>query len=179
MYLSKRFVPLMFFISMLAVACTKEAPIQPLEPDTDGTGTVDVIANNVNQDTLLFLVNEVRAKGCNCGGTAMPPVQPLRWNVLLELAAAKHSKDMLENKYFSHTSPNGTTPKMRIQAAGYNYAWMGENIASGPAKELDVIKGWLGSPDHCKNMMSAQFKEMGVARAGKYWTQVFGAEASK
>lgn len=179
MYLRNRFIPFIFFISMLAVACTKDASVQPEEPGTDEPGTVVVIGNNVNKDTLLALVNEVRAKGCTCGGTAMPPVTPLAWDLRLELAAANHSKDMQDRKYFSHTSPNGSTPKARVQAAGYSYIWMGENIASGPKTEADVIKGWLGSPDHCKNIMGAQFKEMGVARAGTYWTQVLGAESNK
>lgn len=179
MYLSNRFVPFIFFIAMLATACTKEAPVQPAGPDTEGPGTVVVISNNVNKDTLLALVNEVRAKGCNCGGTMMPAVQPLTWNLRLELAAANHSKDMQDRKYFSHNSPGGSTPKTRVQAAGYNYAWMGENIASGPKTEAAVINGWLGSPDHCKNLMGAQFREMGVARAGTYWTQVLGTESGK
>ena len=138
-----------------------------------------VIGNNVNKDTLLALVNDVRAKGCNCGGTVMPAVLPLTWNLRLELAAANHSKDMQEQKYLSHNGSNGSTPKTRVQAAGYNYSWMGENIASGPKTEVEVIKGWLGSPEHCKNIMGAQFKEMGVARAGNYWTQVLGAASGK
>lgn len=179
MYSIKRIVPFILLIAVLAVACTKDAPVVPQERDTEDPGTVVVITNNVNKDTLLHLVNEVRASGCNCGGTVMPPVQPLTWNVLLELAAANHSKDMQERKYFSHNSPNGTTPKMRVQAAGYNYTWMGENIASGPKTELAVINGWLGSPDHCKNLMGALFREMGIARADNYWTQVLGAAANK
>jgi uncharacterized protein YkwD len=38
-----------------------------------------------------------------------------------------------------------------------------------------VIAGWLNSEDHCKNIMSSLFKEMGVARAGDYWSQEFGS----
>lgn len=172
-----RSVPFVLFI-LLAAACSKEAVVEPAQPDNEEPGTVVVINNNINKDTLLYLVNEVRTKGCNCGGTNMPAVQPLTWNVLLELAAANHSKDMQDKKYFNHTSPGGSTPQSRITAAGYSYSWMGENIASGPKTELEVIKGWLGSTDHCKNMMNANFKEMGVARAGNYWTQVFGAVAT-
>lgn len=172
-----RFVPFMLFI-LLASACKKEPFAPPVMPEEEDPGTVVVITNNVNKDTLLHLVNEVRAKGCNCGGTQMPAVAPLSWNILLELAAANHSKDMYDKKYFSHNGPNGSTPQSRINATGYTYKWMGENIASGPKTELDVIKGWLGSADHCKNMMNANFREIGVARAGGLWTQVFGASAA-
>jgi uncharacterized protein YkwD len=104
----------------------------------------------------------------------MPPVAPVKWNVLLELAAVKHSVDMKTKKYFAHNSPSGSTPQSRIKAAGFSYSLMGENIASGPSKEESVISGWLGSEGHCKNIMNAGFQEMGVGRADNLWTQVFG-----
>ena len=44
-----------------------------------------------------------------------------------------------------------------------------------------VVAGWLASPGHCANIMSADFAEMGAAfvlRAGTargiWWTQTFG-----
>ena len=52
----------------------------------------------------------------------------------------------------------------------------GENIATGYRTEKEVVKGWIASPGHCKNIMSKLYKEMGVARYGNYWTQEFGAQ---
>lgn len=172
-----------FVISMLlfATACTKEAPLQPQlpeGPDTQEPGTVPVFENNVNKEVLLSLINNVRAKGCNCGSTKMPAVDPLTWNIYLELAAAKHSKDMQARKYFNHTSPNGSTPQTRIADAGYKASWSGENIASGPATEQAVVDGWLKSEGHCMNIMSANYKDFAVARVGNIWTQTFGAPKS-
>lgn len=175
-----RLVPFVISILLLATACTKEAPLQPQpEPPTQAPGTVPVFENNVNKDLLLTLVNNVRAKGCNCGGDVMPPVAPLSWNIYLELAAVKHSKDMTDRKYFAHNSPTGVTPQVRIADAGYKASWTGENIASGPSTEQDVIDGWLKSQGHCKNIMSGNFKEMAVARTGNIWTQVFAASSTK
>jgi uncharacterized protein YkwD len=44
-----------------------------------------------------------------------------------------------------------------------------------------AVAGWLQSPHHCANLMTARFEEMGVAFAvnpatesGVYWTQTFG-----
>lgn len=176
-----RLVPFVISILLLATACTKEAPLepQPEPPATQEPGTVPVFENNVNKDVLLSLINTVRTKGCNCGTKAMPAVAPLTWNIYLELAAAQHSKDMLSRKYFAHNSPNGVTPQARIADAGYRASWAGENIASGPSTEQAVIDGWLKSEKHCQNIMSANYKEMAVARAGNIWTQTLGASSSK
>jgi len=53
---------------------------------------------------------------------------------------------------------------------------VGENIAFGQTTEAQVFNDWIASESHCKNIMTASFKEMGAARADNYWTQVFGAK---
>ncbi|MGN7822171.1 CAP domain-containing protein [Chitinophaga sp. 22536] len=136
-----------------------------------GTG---VAGNTIDRATLLSLVNDVRSKGCNCGGDQMPPVGPVTWNDLLEKAAYNFSVDMQTNNFFSHTSPSGSTPGSRLDAVGYNWNTYGENIAQGYMTEQSVIQGWINSPGHCKNIMNGNFKEMGVGKAGNYWTMDLG-----
>lgn len=128
---------------------------------------------------FLKEINRVRETGCNCGLTYMPPVQPLVWNNQLEIASIGHAADMANRNYFSHTSLDGRTMEDRIRAAGYGYKGyksyaVGENIAEGPASIAEVMQGWFHSPGHCKNLMSPQFKEVGVAFNGSYWVQDFG-----
>jgi len=82
---------------------------------------------------------------------------------------------MFQNKYFSHTSQDGANGGSRIVAAGYKWTHYGENIAFGYGSEQSVVAGWISSLGHCTNIMNKSFKEMGVARAGDYWTQDFGA----
>ena len=129
---------------------------------------------NVNKNVLLSLVNEVRQKGCNCGGAWMPPVSAVTWNNQLARAAYRHSADMKAKNYFSHTAPDGSNPGTRIKAAGYDWKAYGENIAHNYPDEHAVVEGWLKSVNHCKTIMGAYFKEMGAGRAGAYWTQDFG-----
>ncbi|RAJ01490.1 uncharacterized protein YkwD [Chitinophaga skermanii] len=173
------------FFLVMATSCEKidfiPAPTpqqpKPVEPatDPDHPPTVTIIANNINKDTLLYLVNTARAKGCNCGGTIMPPVPPVKWNDLLEYASVAHSKDMYDKGYFDHISLDGKNPGQRIESVGYNWWYYAENIAKGPSTEVVVITGWLNSPGHCKNLMDAKFKEMGVGKYGSYWTQSFAS----
>ena len=51
---------------------------------------------------------------------------------------------------------------------------IGENIAYNYPDAESVVKGWQESPSHCKNMMSADFNQMGAAYIDGYWVQVLG-----
>ncbi|MBC7915960.1 MAG: CAP domain-containing protein [Pyrinomonadaceae bacterium] len=87
---------------------------------------------------------------------------------------------MARNKYFSHISKNGSKVKDRITAGGYTpdgfqSFTIGENIALGQRSIKEVMKGWLESEMHCKNLMNPAFKEVGVAMENYYWVQNFGA----
>ena len=130
----------------------------------------------INKTLLLQLVNDARKKGMQCGDTFYPATSPIAWNNQLEMAAAVHSNDMYVNNYFAHASTEGHKAGTRIERVGYSWRTYGENIAFGQRTEREVMQGWLKSPGHCKNIMSKTFKEMGVSRAGNYWTQVFATK---
>ena len=125
---------------------------------------------NLDTALLLRLINEQRTTGCKCGDTDMPPAPILKWNNLLAKAAYHHSVDMATRKYFSHTSLDGRSAGDRIKAIGYQYTTFGENIAKGYSDEQSVIKGWLQSSEHCANIMSNSYTEIGAGREANYWT---------
>jgi uncharacterized protein YkwD len=159
--MKKQGIIFLFYIILLN-SCDKNVVI---EEDTP-TG--------LNQKRLLELVNNYRQNGCNCGSEYFPPAEPVVWNNLLESAAQAHSEDMNKNNFFDHTGSDGNNAGYRISQAGYAWATYGENIAKGYNSADDVMLGWIKSEGHCKNIMNPNFKEMGVALSGSYWTQVFG-----
>lgn len=161
---------LVFILIVTIISCSKK-DATPGVKDTGGAGATF----NVDKSILLKRVNDIRAAGCTCGSTAMPPVSPITWNDQLATAAYAHSVDMDQKNYFSHTGSDGSNAGQRITAAGYSWKSYGENIAKGPLTEDAVINGWLSSEGHCKNIMSAGAREMGVGRSSAYWTQVFGS----
>jgi uncharacterized protein YkwD len=130
--------------------------------------------NSLDKELILELVNNARKKGCQCGESYFYQAPPLKWNEKLEKASFLHSKDMKENKYFSHTSPDGSKVTARLDRIGYRWAAYGENLAQGQGSEAEVVQGWLKSPGHCRNIMNKSYKEMGVGRFGDYWTLTFG-----
>ena len=124
---------------------------------------------------MLAAVNALRKSGTTCGNEKMSPVKPLAWNAKLENASVIHAIDMDKNDHFSHAGTNGTLPDDRIKSAGYEWSRVGENIGQGYKDVATAVKGWQVSPNHCKQMMSADVKEIGAAKKGKYWVQKFAA----
>ena len=88
--------------------------------------------------------------------------------VLMELAR-DHAKDMIERNYFSHTTPEGKTFKMRLQEKGIALNWTGENFyatASPEDKVVEVTMQWLmGDPSHRRNILNASYGKVGVGVA--------------
>ena len=137
-------------------------------------------------DRVLVLVNRARASPRQCGSTGLPAVPPLQPSVQLDAAALAHARDMTSHSMFEHRGSDGSTPADRVSRTGYVWKSVGENIAAGSADAESVVKGWLDSPGHCRNIMGPQFTEMGLAyasdpksEAGIYWSQVFGTPLPK
>ncbi len=116
---------------------------------------------------------------------------PLKLESKLTDAALAHSKDMAGRKLMSHQGSDDSTPEQRVARAGYHYLRTGENVAVGYQDIEQVMKGWMESPGHRKNIMG-EFTEIGLARVvgeddKPYWCADFGtpmpkldpAEASK
>lgn len=105
----------------------------------------------------------------------------MRISDVLNSSAQAHARDMARNDYFDHASLDGRSPFERILDAGYKGGTMGENIAAGQTNARDVMKGWMESEGHRANILSPQFREIGVGYAfdessqfGSYWVQNFG-----
>ncbi|KJK34067.1 hypothetical protein UK15_37620 [Streptomyces variegatus] len=119
---------------------------------------------------VLALVNKERAAG-GCS--------PVTANDRLTRAADDYSDVMASSGVMSHTGPDGSTMTTRVEAAGYQWSTLGENIARGQADAASVMKSWMNSPGHRANILNCSFKELGVGvhfgDGGPWWTQNFGA----
>lgn len=130
------------------------------------------------QQRMLDLVNSIRAASQACGSNEMPAVPALSWGCALADAAEVHSLDMAKYGFLDHTGSNGLTLEHRLTAQNYNAGAWAENIAEGYESVEDVVQGFMNSPGHCRNIMSALVTEFGAEAAQSsegrwYWTQVF------
>lgn len=124
---------------------------------------------------ILDRINAIRSEARTCGSERFSPTDEVAWSNALERAAQRHSDDMEREGFVGHTGSDGSRPRQRVADTGYDYATVGENAGGGRVfQEFDTImEAWLGSPGHCANIMNQLYSEVGVARAGGYWTMVF------
>ncbi|MGD6871825.1 SafA/ExsA family spore coat assembly protein [Sutcliffiella horikoshii] len=121
------------------------------------------------EEQVAKLVNQERAKH---------GLKPLKLNWELSRVARYKSQDMIDKRYFSHTSPTYGSPFDMIRNFGISYRSAGENIAAGQQTPQEVMNAWMNSEGHRKNILSSQYTEIGVGYAkggqyGHYWTQMF------
>jgi uncharacterized protein YkwD len=121
----------------------------------------DLMPNRANLDEIraatLCLLNEERGKR---------DLPKLRSNAKLRKAAERHSDNMVDKRFFDHTSPGGSTMVGRISSAGYNgWASLGENIGWGSghlATPEALMRGWMKSAGHRENLLRPRFREVGI-----------------
>ena len=183
-------------------ADTTKMPSSTVSPEPVETSTSNVPKlDNAVKQVYLDVINDARSESHTCGKYGVKPAVPaLKWNDALYKASWQHSNDLAQTNTFSHTGSGkdtditaqakhpgkGSTPGERIVHNGYaNWRAYGENIAAGTVMDeaQEAIDGWLKSPGHCVNLMSPNFKEVGMAYVLKsdshythYWTQDFGAK---
>lgn len=102
-------------------------------------------------------------------------LSPLTANWELSRMARIKSQDMVDNHYFSHTSPTYGSPFQMMKSFGISYKTAGENIAYGQTTPQAVVTAWMNSSGHRANILNANYKQIGVGyvKNGNYWTQEF------
>jgi uncharacterized protein YkwD len=159
---------------------TPAAPSAPATPQDAGPNITCGLANF--EADALRIVNQFRAAGASCGARGtFAPAGALTLNTRLTSAAYGHARDMADKDYFSHDSQDGRSMVDRVNATGYSWSTIGENIAAGYYSVQSVVDGWMSSDGHCANLMNPRFTEFGLACARNsastyriYWGQNLG-----
>ncbi|HYM62566.1 MAG TPA: CAP domain-containing protein [Thermoanaerobaculia bacterium] len=88
---------------------------------------------------------------------------PLRDDDRLDAAADDRMRDMENNGYWGHVSPDGRSPFVWLPIHGYLYSNAGENLASGFETTEVLLASWMESEGHRENILSIVFRDCGVA----------------
>lgn len=124
-----------------------------------------------SEKTIIDLTNQERHK---------QNITALTMSADLSRVARAHSENMARQMRMAHNL-DGKTPFDRLRAAGYYYANAGENVGEGPPSVTlpELLKAWMDSPLHRKNILTPEFTEIGIGIAAdsngtRYYTQLFG-----
>lgn len=134
------------------------------------TGSTDTNSNGLTEDEqeTLDLINAQRA-------TAGLPA--LKVDQEVQNIARVKAKDMVDNNYFSHTSPTYGSPFDMMKSYGITYKAAGENIA-GNSSNSGAVNAWMNSEGHKANILSNNYNYTGLAvvsspKYGKVYVQMF------
>lgn len=126
--------------------------------------------DNAFEAQVLALINRERARY---------GLRPVRYEGRLDSAAEKHARHMSLAGKMAHDGIGDGDPGERIRAEGFRNAW-GENVATGQTSPAQVVREWMASPEHRRNILDPNYSKMGVsyvtaANGRSYWAQAFGA----
>ncbi len=106
---------------------------------------------------------------------------PLQLDRRLADAAQWHSMAQAEVGAIFHTGPGSSTAASRIADESYSTAVWGENVAGGFLTPAQVVRGWMRSPSHCRNILHPGVTDIGIGvvdqgpqtgRWSIYWTML-------
>ena len=95
----------------------------------------------------------------------------------LQNVARIKAQDMVNNNYFSHTSPTYGSPFDMMKSFGISYKTAGENIA-GNSSNSSAVNAWMNSEGHRANILNSSFNYTGIgvvssSKYGKIYVQMF------
>lgn len=123
-------------------------------------------------DSIFALTNRERVRA---------DLTPLRRSAELTRAAQIQAEQMASAQKLAHDIPGSRYPTLasRLKQVGYVSTASGENVAEGYTSGAALLAGWMTSPAHRANILSARYTETGVgtarSKSGRmYHAQVFG-----
>lgn len=126
--------------------------VPAVSQSSPSTGDYTTLSSTAQEQKLLNLLNQDRVRN---------GLSPLPLDSALSEIARKKSQDMMENGYFSHESPTWGSAADMLNAFGYEYKGVGENIAHHATVEK-ADAAFLSSSFHRIIMMGRQWEKVGV-----------------
>ena len=164
----KALIALVVLATALVVA---PAPTASSATDGDAAASADRLGSPATMRQRVVTLTNNRRRNHDCDN--------LRRNDALDRAAQRHTRKMANRETLSHQLPGEPSLGVRVRRAGYNWTAVGENVAAGYPTPRSVVRAWMGSEGHRRNILNCRYRHIGVGyavsdRGTPYWTQVFG-----
>ena len=136
---------------------------------TNSGGSSTTTSNlSTDEQEVFNLINQQRA---NNG------LSVLKIDSEVQRVAKIKAQDMVNNNYFSHTSPTYGSPFDMLKSFKISYKTAGENIA-GNSSNSGAVTAWMNSSGHRANILNNSFNYTGIGvvsspKYGKIYVQMF------
>lgn len=134
------------------------------------TGTTQTTTSNLSADEqeIFNLINNQRTQN---------GLSALKIDSEVQKVARIKAQDMVNNNYFSHTSPTYGSPFDMLKSYKVSYNTAGENIA-GNSSNSGAVNAWMNSSGHRANILNKSFNYTGIGvvnspKYGKVYVQMF------
>lgn len=137
-------------------------------PSTPAPSTPPATGLTAEEQQMVTLVNQERTKN---------GLKPLIVDSSVVKVARVKAQDMVNNRYFSHTSPTYGSPFDMLKQFGVTFRAAGENLA-GNQSVTAAHTALMNSPGHRANILNASYTHIGIGIAngsqyGKIFVQMF------
>ncbi|AWI05365.1 CAP domain-containing protein [Clostridium drakei] len=105
-----------------------------------------------SEQQMIKMVNDARAQN---------NLPALKVDTQLCNVARIKAQDMIDNNYFSHSSPKYGSPFDMMKSFGIKYVSAGENIAGNQSVQ-NAQNALMNSPGHRKNILNPDFTHIGI-----------------
>lgn len=152
--------------------------IKPIYPNTGtGTGLNNNDSNNNTTNTTNLTSDEWEVFNLINQQRSQNGLSPLKIDYEVQKVARIKAQDMVNNNYFSHTSPTYGSPFNMLNNFKVSYRTAGENIA-GNSSNSAAVTAWMNSSGHKANILNSSFNYTGIgvingSKYGKIYVQMF------
>jgi uncharacterized protein YkwD len=143
-------------------------------------GVLLIAATPAAADPVTALLADINA------ARSTQHLAPLRLVSLLSQVARAHSAAMADRGFFDHRGLDGKRIGERLTDAGYGFLFAGENLSAGIGNPEAVVRQWMLSDGHRRNLLEPRVREAGIgfiaAPRGPYryyWTLILAEPAKR
>jgi len=149
--------------------------VKAIYPDSSNSGSSGNTNQNTQTSTLSAdeqeVFNLINKQRTNNG------LQALKINNEVQRVARIKAQDMVDNNYFSHTSPTYGSPFDMLKSFKISYKSAAENIAANSSNG-GAVNSWMNSSGHKANILNSSYNYTGIgvvssSKYGKVFVQMF------
>ena len=151
--------------------------IKLIYPTQNSTGTQDSSTPSQTENTNGLTADEQEVFNLVNAKRTATGLAALSIDAEVQKVARDKAQDMVDNNYFSHTSPIYGSPFDMMKSYGIKYKAAGENIA-GNSSNSGAVNAWMNSEGHKANILSNNYNYTGIGvvsspKYGKIYVQMF------